>query len=96
MIIFISFLFILFFISFYLLSHFVLSFRRQKDTSDKESISRSSEQSKDCKDDCSGTDISVDDVRQKQEKMSEELWDGVHRKTLQQLPEDIDGKNSTR
>ena len=47
----------------------MLSFRRQKDTSDKESISGSSEQSEDSQDDCSRTDSSVDDVRQKQKKM---------------------------
>ena len=71
----------------------MLSFRRQKETHDKESISISSEQSEDSQEDCLETDSSGDDVRQKQNKMSEELWDGVHRETIQQLPEDIDGKS---
>lgn len=70
----------------------MLSFRRQTDTSDEESVSGSSEQSEDSQDDCLGTGSTVDDIRQKQKKMSEELWDGVHRETVQQLPEDIDGK----
>ena len=65
---------------------------RRQVTSDKESISGSSEQSEDSQDDWSGTDSSVDDVRQKQKKMSEELWDGVHRETVHQLPEEIDGE----
>lgn len=83
---------VLFLFIFLLFSCFLLSFRRQTNTSDEESITGSSEQSKDSQDDCLGTGSTVDDIRQKQKKMSEELWDGVHRETVQQLPEDIDGK----